>query len=101
MTRNKLPGELRLDYLRAAIHASNRDEIGLTPRQKIIARVLTRLCTDVQRRCFCAYYGQEMGVQEIANAMHVNQSSVSRNISSARRKINTVLDLVSDREETK
>lgn len=44
-----------------SIHAHNGDEIGLTPRQKVIARVIRRL-TPIQRESLYLYYGRGLSM---------------------------------------
>lgn len=77
-----------------SIHAHNGDEIGLTPRQKVIARVLRYRVTQRQRECLYYYYGRGLTMEQIARMMEVRASTVSRNIQNGVRRIRAALDLI-------
>ena len=77
-----------------SIHAHNGDEIGLTPRQKVIVRVLRYRVTQRQRECLYYYYGRGLTMEQIARMMEVRASTVSRNIQNGVRRIRAALDLI-------
>lgn len=81
--------ELRI----CTVHANNGDEIGLSDRQKVIARVIRRL-TPRQRACLYYYYGCGLTMREIAAYYGTRLSTVSRNIRNGERHVRAALELV-------
>lgn len=89
----RLDASLVQDLRVCTVHAHNGDEIGLTPRQKVIARVICRL-TPRQRECLYLYYGRGASMGDIAWMMEVRTSTVSRNIQNGMRHIQAALELI-------
>lgn len=83
----RLDASLVQDLRVCTVHAHNGDEIGLTPRQKVITRV-------IQRECLYLYYGRGLSMGAIARMMKVRTSTISRNIQNGMRHIQAALDLI-------
>ena len=64
------------------------------PERERMKRILTRAIrhelTDRQRDCVTMYYLEGMKMKDIADAMHLSKSTVTRHIQSATRKLRKV-----------
>ena len=68
--------------------ADNRPQ--LERMKRIMLRAIRHELTDRQRDCVCMYYLEGMKMKEIAEAMHLSKSTVTRHIQSAMRKLRKV-----------
>ena len=56
----------------------------------ILTRAIRRELTDRQRDCITMYYLEGMKMKDIADALHLSRSTVTRHIQSATRKLRRV-----------
>ena len=56
----------------------------------ILTRAIRRELTDRQRDCITMYYLEGMKVKDIATAMHLSRSTVTRHIQSATHKLQRI-----------
>ena len=68
--------------------SSNRPE--RQRMRRILLRAIRHELTDRQRSCLTMYYLEGMKMKEIAAAMHLSKSTVSRHIASATSKLRKV-----------
>ena len=68
--------------------ATNRPE--RERMRRILLRAMRRELTDRQRSCLTMYYLEGMKMKDIAKAMSLSKSTVSRHISAATRKLRKV-----------
>ena len=84
--------------LRVAIrHADNGDEIGLTPRQQVMARALRMTCTARQVETMQLYFVVGLPQEAVGRQMDIDCSNVSRNIRNGLRHIEQALRLSGER----
>lgn len=60
-------------------------------RSMIMRRTIQEKLTDKQRECITLYFGRRMSMTEIAEAMGVGKSTVSRHIKVGKSKIKEML----------
>lgn len=58
--------------------------------KQILIRAIKHELTDRQRDCVTMYYLEGMKMKDIAQAMHLSRSTVTRHIQSATRKLRKV-----------
>ena len=58
--------------------------------KRILSRAIKHELTDRQRDCVTMYYLEGMKMKDIAQAMHLSRSTVTRHIQSATRKLRKV-----------
>lgn len=58
--------------------------------KEIISKAIVTELTDMQRICITEYYLNDKKQKEIASELGLNASTVSRHISSARRKLQNI-----------
>lgn len=58
--------------------------------KKILHKAIKDELTDKQRYCVCQYYLQGRSMKSIASELHVNPSTVTRHIQSAKRRLRNV-----------
>lgn len=58
--------------------------------KEILAKAIVCELTDMQKLCFTEYYLQEKKQKDIASELGLNSSTVSRHISSARKKLKNI-----------
>ena len=68
--------------------SSNRPE--RERMKKILIRAIRHELTERQRDCITKYYLEGMKMKDIAQAMHLSRSTVTRHIQSATRKLRKV-----------
>lgn len=68
--------------------ADNRAE--RAKMKRIMLRAIRHELTDRQRECVMMYYLEGMRMKDIADAMHLSKSTVTRHIQSAMRKLRKV-----------
>ena len=56
----------------------------------ILTRAIRRELTDRQRDCITMYYLEGMKMKDIATAMHLSRSTVTRHIQSVTRKLQRI-----------
>lgn len=84
--------DLGRDLAICARHVANMDEIGLTPRQKVIARSLIRCPAGLHP--VYLYYTDRLDYNQIGEILGIHTSNVSRAIQRAVRKVYQGLELV-------
>lgn len=72
-------------------HGINGDEVGLTPRQRVIARAVRQTVTSRQREILALYIVDGLGQAQIAMQLGINTSTVSRTIVTGLKHINRAL----------
>lgn len=58
--------------------------------KKILHKAIQNELTERQRTCIMKYYYQEMKIKDIAAELGLNNSTISRHISSATRKLRKI-----------
>lgn len=72
-------------------HGINGDEVGLTPRQRVIARAVRQTVTPRQREILALYIVDGLGQAQIAMQLGIVTSTVSRAIVLGLTHINQAL----------
>ena len=94
MNKSKLMYLQDMDIVSAYTKLPSNDEDGNVKREQIIRavnRAIRNELTERQRDCLTLYYFGDQTVEEIAQQYHLNRSTVSRHLKSARLRLKRVL----------
>lgn len=78
----------RISYYLSGHGSDNRAE--LSRMRRVLARAIRYELTDRQRECLTMYYLEGMKMKDIARSLCLSDSTVSRHIASAARKLRKV-----------
>ncbi|WP_405341962.1 RNA polymerase sigma factor [Ruminococcus sp.] len=71
-------------------HQGSSNRMERERMKTILTRAIRRELTDRQRDCITMYYLEGMKMKDIADALHLSRSTVTRHIQSATRKLRRV-----------
>ncbi|WP_040195831.1 sigma-70 family RNA polymerase sigma factor [Candidatus Soleaferrea massiliensis] len=94
MNKSKLMYLQDIDVVSAYTKISSYDQDSEVKREQIIRTVKQAIqneLTERQRDCLTLYYFGNQTVEEIAQRYHLNRSTVSRHLKSARLRLKRVL----------
>ena len=78
-------------YIRAVLDPER--EFMLTRLQRALVRAMREEITAREAQCLELYYAQGFNYRQISGQLHINVSTISRNIQRGERKLNRILNL--------
>ena len=79
------------EYIKAVLDPEC--EFMLTRLQRVLVRAMREDITAREAQCLELYYAQGFNYRQISGQLHINVSTIPRNIQRGERKLNRVLDL--------